>query len=782
MTLDIAAIVQKQITASSEMEIRMADDWRTTITPAVAVCALDEPTLRLSLDGEWRVKRWPFRSEKALVAPRAADAKWERVLQPGKVFYADAEKCPASIPNWNRITQEHIHPEDGAIMRKTARLPAAWRGKRIFLCFDAIYPAGRVYLNGILLGAQTSGLTPAAWDVTALAPAGQPATVAVRLLRWHRFIKLDMPRHGLEFAGLAQSAYFYAVEPCHIAGFHLPASMDAALRQGTIKGKVRVRNCSARAKRGTMELRLCDSQGRQKAKASARFALAANAEAELPLHLTLRQPALWNDEYPRLYRASLCLRAAGQRAQTISWRVGFRHLALAGGRPTLNGRPVKFRGVNHLTFHPEHGLYTPEPWLRRNLELMKKANVNCIRTHYLGPRCLANLCDEIGIYLVQELPIDWGTDYIHDPAWVGPALHRIHAGILRDRHHPSVMIWSIGNENMPRDASVSDAGYEHLRLYHHLAKALDPERPTMFPPPGPANKIRGIFEVRVGDIADTHYSFNLVKEFLRTGRVTNPRAWTAETETLTREEALRRGWSGVWFSSEYGIMNMMPDLLNAPYCSVIDDVPEDPLSGKNSLQVFIDRLRREWGFLRSEPSCLGGAYFPWLCAGAGRNPWGWVLWAEDNDWGVVTADLLPKPYFWALRVLFSPVWFPERVAWQKGTKEIRFRVVNHFNAIDLKDCTLRTQMGGSGGWMGCLRDWRDVSVSCPPGEEREIAIPIWNEGSLRCLEKGETICCRCTLLAPDGFRVITADILVAAAAAGRSGDSAILIGPDAELR
>lgn len=412
---------------------------------------------------------------------------------------------------------------------------------------------------------------------------------------------------------------------------------------------------------------------------------------------------------------------------------------------------------------------------------MKKANINCIRTHYLGPRCLADLCDELGIYLVQELPIDWGTDYIHDPAWVGPAMHRIHAGILRDRHHPAVMIWSIGNENMPRDAAVSEAGYEHLRLYHCLAKALDPERPTMFPPPGPANKIRGIFELRLGDIADTHYSFNLVKEFLRTGAVTNPRAWTGETETLTREEAMRRGWSGVWFSSEYGIMNMMSDLLNAPYCSVIDDMPEDPLSGKNSLQVFIDRLRREWGFLRGEPTCLGGAYFPWLCAGAGRNPWGWVLWAEDNDWGVITADLLPKPYFWAMRVLFSPVWFPERVVWQPGSKEIRFTVANQFNAIDLKDCILRTQMGGSGSWMGSLRDWRDVEIACPPGEEREIAIPIWNEGSWRCLEKGETICCRCTLLAPDGFRVVTADILVTAGDAKR-GDSAMPIGPDAKLR
>ena len=128
----------------------------------------------------------------------------------------------------------------------------------------------------------------------------------------------------------------------------------------------------------------------------------------------------------------------------------------------------------------------------------------------------------------------------------------------------------------------------------------------------------------------------------------------------------------MWFSSEYGIANLMPDLLHAPYGDIINDVPEDPDSGRSTLEVFTDRLRREWGFMRGDPTCLGGAYFPWLCGAAGDNPWGWTVWAEDNDWGVVTADLLPKPFFWALRVLFSPVWFPERLTWCRGAGKPAF--------------------------------------------------------------------------------------------------------------
>lgn len=122
---------------------------------------------------------------------------------------------------------------------------------------------------------------------------------------------------------------------------------------------------------------------------------------------------------------------------------------------------------------------------------MKKANVNCIRTHYFGPRCLAGLCDELGIYLVQELPIDWGTNYIHDPEWVGPALMRLRAPSCGTASHPSILVWSVGNENMPESLAVAEYGHMHLQLYHRFVKALDAGRFTRFPRPGPGQQDQG---------------------------------------------------------------------------------------------------------------------------------------------------------------------------------------------------------------------------------------------------------------------------------------------------
>jgi len=783
MIVDGDKLIELQLTTDRATEMSFDNGQRTPVVPARQVPCPDGRSV--SLDGEWQVVRWPFgKKEARLLSPKCPDAGWGRVTQQGKVLYADPESSGRPIPNWNRVDMAHLNDEDGAIIRRRFTVPREWKGKRIFLRFDAIYPAGRVYLDGALLGEHLSGLTPAEYDITGKVRPGRAALVAVRLLRKHKFLKMDMVRHSLEFAGLAQPACIFAVEQVMVDDYRLISSLNDALDRGTVEGAVTVRSRGPAA-RAVVKVELRDDSGKAIARTEQAVAVPAEGRADAAVRLTVRKPRLWNDEYPNLYSVRIVLAVRGQESQTLTYRTGFRRLDLRPDGPKLNGNFIKFRGVNHLTFHPIHGMHTPKEWLRRCLCLMKKANVNCIRTHYLGPRDLSDLCDEMGFYLLQELPIDWGTNYIHDPEWVGPALMRIEGGIRRDRHHPSLMAWSVGNENIPERAAVAEDGWNHLRTYDRFCKLLDPSRPTMFPPPGPANKIKGVVEVRVGDIADTHYNFTFVRDFLATGRIANPRSWAGDRDVCTREEAIARGWSGAWFSSEWGIHNMIPDLLNAPHGSIIDDVPEPLFTEKNSLQTFQDRLDREWGLMRGEPTCLGGAYFPWIssasAAGAEGNPWGWMLFGEDNDWGVMCADLTPKPFFWAMRVAYSSVQFPRRLAWRKGQKDINFEIQNQFNSIDLSECTLRVQFGNAGPWMTCVRPFTDVPVSCPPGARATVRIPLPDEGWLRRLDEGRSALVRYTLLDPGGFKVIVAETLVLSGDAVQSGDQLMPIGPDAVL-
>ena len=775
--IDKAAAVEYQLALAAPEEVAFDEGGATTLTPARWVPEVANFT-PVPLDGAWQVAYWPFPADEASVAAGTANVRWEEVRQPGKVFYYNPEQSPDSIPGWNRVTLEHLDPEDGAIIQRSVTVPDDWFGRRVLLRFEGIYPAGRIYWDGRPVAEQWSGLTPIEMDVTDLAKPGGTHTVAVRLYRTHPSVQLDMPRHALEFTGLCRPAFLHCAEEVHFADVHLFPTLDEDDTTGHFRGEGTLRNTGDREVRATVGIHLNDAAGRLVAEQPYTVMVPAGGEAKVALQLPGRRVRPWSAERPYLYHLAVRLRCAGQEAQQLDRRVGFRRFEMKDQRPLLNGRPVKFRGVNHLTFHPEGGLVTPEPWLRECLTGMKRANVNAIRTHFFGPRELVDLCDELGLYLLQELPIDWGHTYLFDPVHVGPVLHRLEACVRRDRSHPSVMVWSVGNENMPRTEVEAPVFNEHLRLFDAMVKRMDPHRPTMFPPPGPANKITGIFEARIGDIADTHYSFNLVREFNRTDVVTNPRTWVPTFETHTRQELVDAGWSGVWFSSEYGINNLLVDLLNAPYTAIIADLMEDPLSGKNSQQVFLDRLAREWGYMRDDPTCLGGAYFPWMAGGAG-NPWGWTRWGEDADWGVVTGDLLPKPAYWALRVLFSPVRFQERISWQPGETAFRFTVHNAYNSIDLSECTLRTQMGGGPPYMGMMREWKDVPWEGAPGTTAAVTIPIWNPGTLQALQSGKPVVCRCTVLDPDGFRPIMADVLVIPERADLALDTEMPVGPDA---
>ena len=770
MIIKSKQIIKKQLTLSEPELVQFDASHSTVLAPAPYTPAPENSSQYL--DGVWSVKRYPDFSDDDFAAV-VDDADWEKVEQPGKVFYADPLAEGEDMPNWNRVTLSHIDDEDGAILRRNLKLDSAWQSKRIFLRFDAIFPAGTIYLNGRKLGDHFSGLTPVEFDVTGLVEPGKTAHVAVRLWRKHKFVKIDMVRHALEFAGLAQSAYFFAVEPLYVKEYHLITELDESLKSGTISGSVALSGSGA----GCLTAALSDVNGKVIAEQKVDF---EDGRKAVEIDLNIDKPLLWNDEHPHLYTVNLTLESAGQTT-SYKYLTGFRKLVLSPEGPTLNGSFIKFRGVNHLTFHPDTGMYTPKAWLRECLTLMKKANVNAIRTHFLSPPALAELCDELGIYLLQELPVDWGTNYIHDPEWVGPAMMRIEGGIRRDRHHPSIMVWSVGNENMPESAAVAADGWNHLRIYDEFCKALDPSRPTMFPPPGPANKIEGIFELRVGDVADIHYSFKLQHKFRETGVIENPNSWEGDMVTITREEALERGWSGCWFSSEYGIFNAVPDNLNGPYLSMIADTPVDPLSGLNTMDVFVERLREEWGNMRHDPTCLGGAYFPWLCSGSGDNPWGWVRWGEDANWGVVTANLLPKPQFWALRVLFAPVWFPDRVNWNKGDEVFRFEITNHYNDINLSECTFRTQQNGGSRWVSMLRHFRDIKIDCAPGETVTVEVPIWRDAMKDALNNGSLGICRITMLDPQGFCPVTADILVLPEALQEKVDEHMTVGPDAEF-
>ncbi len=738
----------------------------------------------IDLNGTWKVKRWPFGiDEAAAVAGQDDSASWEGVTQPGKVLYQAPEDQPFKNPAWNRVTMAHLDENDGAILIREVRIPESWRDSRIIWHCDGVYPAGRFYVDGRRVGEHLSGLTAAQYDISELVRPGTMVLLAIRLLRRYHASHIDMPRHSLEFAGLTRNTALYALPQCHATEVFLPAKVDLSSGQGTVAGRVAVSNTGVRPLAVSLRCTLTalDGSGQIALWESPLVTVAPSQTTTVIPQLDAGTVRLWSDECPHLYKMVTELMSPDQASVRYEQRLAFRRLNIRGDRPFLNGNPVKFRGVNHVTFHPDHGMYTPLEWLRTNFALMKDANVNCIRTHYAAQPDVLDLADEMGFYLLQEIPIDWWGDYVDKPEYLHCILHRIEGVVIRDRHHPCLMGFCMGNENFPTSADSVKTFTQHYALYREYVHALAPDALVLVPPPGPANRLPGHFEPRFGDIADVHYKIESVKEYHRSGAVELYRCWGGPTDKFTREQLTAMGWSGVWFSSEYGLFNNLPDLLRAPYCSVIADKPEDWLSGKTTMQAWVERMEQDWDYMYDDPTCLGGAYFSWLAPSSGPH-FGWSLLAEDADWGLVTSELLPKPSFWALRVLFSPVRFPRRLSVGAGDDSVSFTVFNHFTSIDLAECILRTQMGPTQRDLGIVREWRDIPVKCEPGKKCTITLPLWHEGARQSLREGRVSLIRCHLIKPDGFRVVTADILlVPATGATNSGSSEIAIGPDAVM-
>jgi beta-galactosidase len=294
MLIDGEKIIAAQLHLHEPGEFTAADGRTTPLRPVRHVPQPAAAAAAVTLDGEWKVLKWPFPKPAAkLVTPAVADAKWPAVAQPGKVFYQDPSVDVGTVKDWNRVGLTHVDPEDGAVLRRVVRIPRAWKGKRVYLRFDAIYPAGRVYLDGELLGEHASGLTPAEWDVTERVTPGRDVLVAVRLLRTHKFVKMDMPQ---------------------VSDYQLIPALDAALTSGTVTGTVQLTNRGARTAAATLRVLLLDPRGKRAAAATLKARLGPGESRSVPVALRVRSPQLWNDEYPNLYTLSLELAVPGGRA------------------------------------------------------------------------------------------------------------------------------------------------------------------------------------------------------------------------------------------------------------------------------------------------------------------------------------------------------------------------------------------------------------------------------------------------------------------------------------
>ncbi|GIF62455.1 beta-galactosidase [Asanoa ishikariensis] len=418
-----------------------------TVPPRAALHT-DAPSIDLS--GAWRFRLSPTATGlDEFWAEGYDDSGWDALPVPSSwPMHGYGQPAYTNITYPFPVDPPHVPTENPTgDHRRVIEVPADWAGQRVLLRFEGVDSYGRVWVNGAEVGATQGSRLTHEFDVTAHLRAGEANVVAVRVHQW------------------SAGSYLEDQDMWWLPGIFRAVTLEVRPSGGIDDVFVHAGFADGR---GTLRVDAPDGALLSVPSLGLRD-VAVNTD-----HV-LDRVEPWTPETPTLYEA-----AVSTGAETVSLRIGFRTVAVVDGLLTANGQRIFFRGVNRHEFHPDLGRVVPLDAVRAELELMKTHHVNAIRTsHYPPDAALLDLCDELGFWVVVENDFEthgfeqngWRNNPTDDPRWTDALVDRMRRTVQRDKNHPSVVMWSLGNE-----AGVG----RNLASMAAVARELDPDRPLHY--------------------------------------------------------------------------------------------------------------------------------------------------------------------------------------------------------------------------------------------------------------------------------------------------------------
>lgn len=441
----------------------------------------------LSLNGQWAFK-WaknPGERPAGFQQPGFDVSGWDRIAVPG-----NWELQGFDIPHYVNI--EYVFPANQPFLpedynpvgsyRRDFSVPAGWKGQQVILHLGAVNSAYYVWVNGKRAGYSEDAKLPAEFDVTALLKPGTN-TIAIEVYRFSDGSYLE-DQDMWSLSGIERDVFLFTRPPEHIADLRIDAGLADDLATGTLAVAVDLSQ-PAQAKGSTVAVRVLDGD-RELYSHTPQAARAARFDVSLEL------PGIspWSAETPKLYTLEATLAdSRGKVLEVIRRDIGFRNVAIIDGLLTVNGKPVTIRGVNRHEHDPATGRVVSSERMEQDVRLMKQLNVNAVRTsHYPNDPYLYELADRYGLYVMDEANIE-SHEYMQmgdqakppktradyqlgfKPEWELAHLQRIERMVQRDRNHPSIIMWSLGNE-----AGIGPA----FEKAAQQVRQMDPTRPVTY--------------------------------------------------------------------------------------------------------------------------------------------------------------------------------------------------------------------------------------------------------------------------------------------------------------
>ena len=331
--------------------------------------------------------------------------------------------------------------------RRNINIPATWKDKRVFVHFDGVYSAAVVWVNGKYVGYSQSSNTDAEFDITGFVETGDNQ-LSVRVYRWCDGSYLE-GQDMWHLSGIHRDVYLVAMPKVFVADHYITSSLSSDATSGSMTVKMKVDNRDNVSATKTLQVSLLDRDGKQIGSGTQTYAGTSTDEKTITLSgLSSLHP--WSAEDPYLYTVVVTQKDENSTEEmAFSTKYGFRNITKSGNLININGKRVYFKGVNTQDTHPEYGRAIDMETMMKDLTMMKKANVNTVRTsHYPRQPKMYAMMDALGFYVMDEADVEchYNQNLSSNSSWITAMDDRTKRMVLRDRNHPSVIFWSLGNE------------------------------------------------------------------------------------------------------------------------------------------------------------------------------------------------------------------------------------------------------------------------------------------------------------------------------------------------
>ncbi len=562
--------------------------------------------------------------------------------------------------------------------RRDFKINDPWNGRQIFLHFEGVKSSFYVWINGRKVGYSQGSMTPAEFNITEYLRPGNN-TLAVEVYRWSDGSYLE-DQDMWRLSGIYRNVYLCAAPQVHIRDFAVRTDLDDSYTDATLKIRPKIANYGDLDLNGwTVEAQLYNHDKKpvldkplSKSASSIvneKYPQRNNVDFAL-MEAEIENPRKWSAEDPYLYTLALTLKDSdGETVELESCRVGFREVEIKDGQLFVNGKSIKLFGVNRHEHDPDHGRAVPVSRMIQDIKILKNHNINAVRTsHYPDNPVWYDLCDEYGIYLMDETNLEThgvGGLFSNIPAWNAAFMERAIHMVERDKNHPSVIIWSLGNESGCGPNHASMAGWIH---------DYDPTRPV-------------------------HYE----------GAAARPRDFS-------------------YVDMQSRMYARIPEIIRLA-TRTDDDRPMVLCEYAHAMGNSVGNLKEYWDAIRSHKRLIGGFIWDWVDQGLRKkSPDGKEFWAYGGDYGdnpndgnfccngLVQPGRKPNPSLYEVKKVYQRIHvIPLDV------KAGRFRVQNEYDFSDLSFTKATWELTVDGK---VVRDGTLSKLAVAAGAEENIRVPL----------------------------------------------------------